>query len=199
MKRRDILCLVALSVMALMLYLLYLHYGMCYVRANNGRYYFVKDLSGKNQVAEILARLETHGDRFVAYCKTSAYRNDPRIQNLVKRWNGTLSETSSHDSKEAGYTLNKRHVSLCIRNEQGNVEDFNSSVFVLLHEMTHVASDTIGHHVDFWRDNKFILHLADQAGFYTYKDFEKEPTNYCGHRLSSNPLSCVKDGSCSVE
>lgn len=192
--------IVSCTVFCVGLWLLH-NYGMVWVRENGhtGKWYFVKDKEGKEQVVQVLRQLEERGDGFVRYCKNDpVYHSDPRVILLTKRWNGRLSETSLKDASEAAYTQNKKNISICVRNKQGRVEDLNTAMFVLLHEMTHLASDCKDHPKEFWDNNKFFLFLADSSGLYTYQDFGAHSETYCGHKLNNSPLSCVKKGSCAL-
>lgn len=47
------------------------------------------------------------------------------------------------------YTLNKREVFMCLKDENGDYYDRNMIVFVFLHELAHVLNDEIGHGLRF--------------------------------------------------
>jgi hypothetical protein len=168
---------------------------MTWVRsAVTGKMYKVKNVPDAQTVADRLAALEV---RLVQFLKDASARapGDARLANIRKRWDGTLSEVE-HD-KDVAYSMAKDSVSVCVRSSaQGALESENTSMFVLLHELAHVATDEYGHCSKFWDNMKFLLEIAEATGFYAYQDFEASSDSYCGRPLESSPLTCVKTGAC---
>ena len=199
MKYTQLWIIVAIIIASFIIFKVCRNYGMTTVTASNGKSYYVKNMNGKQQAAELLATLEKRVDVFLQYCKNSEYGNDKRIKNIIHRWNGTLSETRYTDFGEAAYTLHKKDISICLRNKAGHVENADNAFFVLLHELTHVASDCIDHPKEFWVNNRWVLHVAEQSPAYTYQNFEQSPSTYCNHPLQINPSTCLKKGSCTLE
>jgi len=159
-----------------------------------GKTYVVKNLPDAQAVADRLATLEVRLNEFLA--KAEAYApGDPRLANIRRRWSGTLSEIVY--DPEVAYSLGKDTVSLCVRNKgTGGLEPENTSMFVLLHELAHVATDEYGHTDRFWANMQLLLEIAEAVGMYRYEDFEAEGTEYCGRRLLKSPLTCVKNKGC---
>ena len=127
----------------------------------------------------------------------AASPNDARVSNVRRRWNGTLSETEHSDG--IAYSMNKNDVYVCVRcdnSPDGQLEDINTSTYVLLHELAHVATDEYGHTPEFWRTMRWFLEVAEDAGLYEFQDFAKTPVRYCGKALGNNVLSCVKEKRC---
>lgn len=175
--------------------------GMTYQRAaRSGRTYYVKDLPDRAQAADTLARLEERMLTFRRYLAGSTHRSDPRVVRVLSRWDGTLSETDWQNAGEAAYSVNKAHISMCVRNAAGQVEDLNTAVFVLLHELAHVCTEETGHTRAFWANMAFLMKLAIQeAGVYKYQRFESQPGAYCGHAIRQSPFTCYADGKCDVK
>lgn len=172
----------------------------CMVRVHSavtGKEYSVKNLPDAQLVADRLAVLETRMRDFLD--RAEAYApGDPRLANIRARWDGTLSEIMY--DPEVAYSMGKDSVAVCVRNpEDGRLEPVNTSMFVLLHELAHVATDKYGHTPEFWANMRLLLELAEVTGMYTYQDFEAEQTTYCGRKLELSPLACVKTGACSSE
>ncbi|HAF76958.1 MAG TPA: hypothetical protein DCG42_06505 [Maribacter sp.] len=61
-------------------------------------------------------------------------------------------------------------------------------MFVALHELAHIASKSIGHTKEFWDNFKFILQNAVKIKIYNPVDYKKENKNYCGMKITDNPL-----------
>ena len=55
--------------------------------------------------------------------------------------------------------------------------DENTLTFVALHEISHIATESIGHKKEFWENFKFILKNAVSLGIYEPKDYKKNPKN----------------------
>lgn len=159
-----------------------------------GKTYRVKNVPDAQMVADRLAALEVRLNKFLLDAKALA-PGDARLANICKRWDGTLSEVE-HD-QDVAYSMGKDSVSVCVRSSaQGALESENTSMFVLLHELAHVATDQYGHDNTFWDNMKFLLEIAEATGFYTYQDFEASSASYCGRPLESSPMTCVKTGAC---
>lgn len=171
---------------------------MTWVRSTvTGKVYYVKNLPDAAQVADRLAALEV---RLVDFLKRAEEHapGDRRLANIRARWSGTLSEIV-HDA-EVAYSMGKDTVSLCLRDAAtGELEAENTSMFVLLHELAHVATDEYGHPPQFWTNMKFLLELAEKTGSYVYQDFDRISASYCGRPLTGSPLTCVKRKTCGSE
>lgn len=161
-----------------------------------GKAYLVKDAPGAQDVADRLAALELRIRKFLQDAETLA-PGDKRLANIRRRWNGTLSEIE-HDS-EVAYSMGKDAVAVCVRSKvDDSLETENTSMFVLLHELAHIATDKYGHTDEFWANMQFLLELADALGVYAYQNFESQNAAYCGFPLRTSPLTCVKNGSCAA-
>lgn len=158
--------------------------------------YYVKNMAGAADVADRLAFMELRLHDFLA--KAEAYApGDQRLANIRRRWNGTLAETPKDE--DVAFSVSKDSISVCVRDEHGGLESENTCMFVLIHELAHVATDTYGHQPEFWANMRFLLELAELTGSYSYQDFDTVETSYCGRKLAGSPLSCVKKGSCKSE
>ena len=195
-RRRVLLGWMALALAGLALYVAWPK-RMTRVRSDlTGKWYKVKNLPDARAVADRLAGMEIRLNTFLR--KAEAYApGDPRLANIRARWNGTLAETLN--DAEIAYSLGKDAISVCVRGSDGTLESENTAMFVLLHELAHVATDTYGHAPEFWANMKLLLELAEATGTYVYQDFDTERVTYCGRPLAVSPLTCVKKGACSSE
>jgi hypothetical protein len=145
--------------------------------------------------ANYLATLSEKISKIVNYMYENNLPNEETANRLYKRWhNCRLRETNSSE-KSVAYTVNKGdEMRLCIR-KNGNLEDMNTSVFVILHELAHLMSVSYGHNEEF-RDNfSYITHTASSIGVYIPVNYQDIPTDYCGTVINTSPCS---DGSCSI-
>lgn len=164
--------------------------------AVNGKAYAVRNQPDAQAVADRLAALELRIRDFLDRAERRA-PGDPRLKNIRQRWNGTLSETT--DDVDVAYSLDKGSIHVCVRRADGQMESENTSMFVLLHELAHIATDTYGHKAEFWANMRFLLELAEVTGSYTYENFDDQAVSYCGKPLRDSPLTCVKTGQCRSE
>lgn len=163
------------------------------VSSVNGKAYRVLPRPDAQLAADALARLENKIRDFLDRADRIA-PGDKRLANIRGRWSGTLTEIDG--SNNIAYSTSKRDVSICVRDPSGAIDDPDNSMFVLLHEISHIANDDWGHADSFWADFQWILEVAERVGAYRYRGFEDAPQTYCGKTLSSSPLTCVKTGTC---
>lgn len=158
-----------------------------------GKQYMVRRAPDAQQMADRLAMLELRM-RSLLDGASRMMPDDPRIKTILRKWDGTLSEVSAAD--EVAFSVDKSSIHICLRNAQGEIEDVNSSMFVLIHELAHVATRDYGHSPEFWANMRFLLELAEQLGVYRYENYDRSTTTFCGHPLGASPLTCVKNRTC---
>ena len=59
-------------------------------------------------------------------------------------------------------------------------------MFVAIHELGHVMSESVGHTDEFWRNFKFIRSSGGNQ-YLSPIDYKKNPKNYCGMEITDNP------------
>lgn len=167
---------------------------MTWQQTASGKYYYVKRAHGQEVVAERLEYLTKSMERLVEKAD-DLYPGDRRVANVRARWSGTLAEVNGSD--EIAYSMNKRDIYVCLRNSQtGVIEPVNTSMYVLLHEIAHVATDLHGHPPEFWLNFRWFLEVAERLGYYSYEDFDTTQTTFCGHTLGNNVMRCLKTKTC---
>ena len=155
--------------------------------------YTVRKLPDAQLMADRLALLEQRLHRLLDGA-ARLMPDDPRIAAIRRRWDGTLSEVEA--AEEVAFSVNKTSIHVCLRDNQGRIEDINASMFVLIHELAHVATADYGHSQEFWANMRFLLEVAERLGLYAYENYDGSKTTFCGHPLGSSPLTCVKRGTC---
>lgn len=168
---------------------------MVWQESSSGKYYYVKRAPGQRDVADRLDSL-TNKLQTLLDKADDLYPGDRRIANVRARWSGTLAEVSG--AEEIAYSMNKRDIYVCIRDpKDDSIEPPNTSMYVLLHEIAHVATDVYGHPPEFWLNFRWFLEVAESLVLYIYEDFDTKQTTFCGHTLGNNVLRCVKKNTCS--
>lgn len=184
-------------VAALAIYMITRTPKMVWKPSSSGRMFYVKNLEDASRAADHLEELERRMVEFIAKANETM-PDDERILRIRDRWNGVLSEVE--DSKEnVAYSLGKTTIHVCVREKDGTLANYNSAIFVLLHELAHVATISYGHTNLFWKNMRFLLELAEYLGYYKHTDHEEKTAMLCGRLLGPSPLTCVRSNTCKSE
>ena len=57
----------------------------------------------------------------------------------------------------------------------------------MMHELTHIMTDSWGHNNIFWDNFKFIINHAIKYKLYIFIDNQQYPQPYFGIKINSNP------------
>ena len=169
------------------------HFKIVSVRADyNNNYYNVRnDFENEENAANRLAQIRNNIETLIDYLVKN-YGHKRNIKNLKKRFDPDNMVEAKHEANSTSYTINKgEEIHVCLREKDDSkaIHDLNLLMFVVLHEMAHLMSDSIGHNSEF-RDNfKFILKEASKINIYKIDDYSQNPMSYCGLRVDSTPLS----------
>ncbi len=157
----------------------------------SGKSYGVQEeLPNPKTAADLIAKLDLFTDKFVNYL-SEKYPDDSRVKNLMTRLDETKMEESKHKDGISSYTVNKGElISLCVRhkNDSKDFHDYQTLLFVMIHELAHVASDDKGHGAEFIENFRWLLKRAAESGMYIPADYSKENITYCGVKVTNNPM-----------
>ena len=157
-------------------------------KLNNKKYGIQEEFEKSDEAVELLAKLHNHMLNFVEELNKKM-PNDERVKRLVKGFKRAEIEEAPNDDGSS-YTINKGDlVALCIRHkEQGHpFHDYNTLLFVIIHEMAHIASVSEGHNSEFVENFKWLLQNANKLGYYEPVNYQKSPITYCGVKVTNNP------------
>jgi hypothetical protein len=140
--------------------------------------------------ANLLADVTKKMKDMVAYLKKT-HPEDPRTVRLVEGFNPKKISETLPTSELTAFSENKgEKIAFCLnqtKNSDSKLIDINTLTFVALHELSHVATESVGHKQDFWQNFKWILENAKEAGIYLPMDYKKYPQEYCGMKINDNP------------
>ena len=71
-------------------------------------------------------------------------------------------------------------------------EDDNTIMFVIIHELAHIMTTSIGHTKEFWDNMKYLLEEANKLGLYKIIDYSNNNIEYCGMYIKSTPYDFKK-------
>ena len=61
-------------------------------------------------------------------------------------------------------------------------------MFIAIHELSHIATEEVGHTDNFWSNMKFLLECAVKLNIYIPQDYSKFPVTFCGYEIDKSPL-----------
>ena len=114
-------------------------------------------------------------------------QDDPKLKDLKdsleiffddkKNWESPLKilndknimKTITFYRGEKSYTINKKKVYICLKDENANYYDDNTLIYVIAHELSHVICDEIGHTKKFHHIFETLLKKMDEEGLYNSK------------------------------
>ena len=209
------IALVGIILMILVMYCKSSAYEVVYVKSNvNGKEYLVRNLSNKQNAADLLAHLSINLEKLVDYLSEkndknklgdlydtyvddidkkdinkSKFKDD--IIRLIKNFNPDEFSESTPDAEYTSYSVNKgEKLVFCLRSRDGADTFVNENVlmYVATHELAHLMTEEIGHPESFWQNFRSLLQDAIDSGIYKRIDFSKKPENYCGIDIKSSVI-----------
>ena len=122
------------------------------------------------------------------------YPKKENVKRLHKGFNPKKVMETLPTSTYTAYSENKgEKIAFCLNKNKKNESDNNNMIdehtltFVAIHELSHIATESIGHKSEFWENFKFLLEEAKEAGIHTPADYKKKPQSYCGMKIQDNP------------
>lgn len=128
-----------------------------------------------DDTVKTLYRLREHARRLIDVLE-SDYPNDEYVRKLKRRFTGSIHELEHGHTNVFGYNRNKGDISVCLHNKQNIPNKFNDIFFVLMHEMSHLMTDTYEHDQTFQEQFTRLIQVATKHGLYEYT---KKPSLFC--------------------
>lgn len=183
--------------------------GFARVRVGGNSYKIHEDLENPQQAAETMDKLNTVAHTLIdklykKYIDNPSGLNNirPDKQDIVRA--GIIAMKSNFKTAnmeenipersggDTSYVINKGSVfAMCLRDpKNGNQIDpkFNALVFVLIHEMAHLATTSFGHDTLFWNNFRFLLREAIQFNLYELENYKVNGSPYCGIVITYSPI-----------
>jgi hypothetical protein len=161
----------------------------CIISSRDGNRYCVREREKMELAANLLADVTQKMKDTVEYLKQKK-PEDPRTQRLVKGFNPKKISETLPTSELTAYSENKgEKIAFCLNTSKNGSKliDINTLTFVALHELSHIATESIGHKQEFWENFKWVLQNAKEGGIYSPVDYKKNPEEYCGMTINDNP------------
>jgi hypothetical protein len=167
----------------------------CIISDVNGNTYCVRDRHKLELAADRLAYVNNNLNKLVNHL-AAKYPDKKNVQRLINGYNPKKIYETLPTSEFTAYSENKgEKLAFCLdteKNSKGRLIDINTLMYVALHEVSHIATKSIGHNDEFWNNFKFMITEAKEINIYNPVDYKKEPARYCGMNISDNPYYDVK-------
>jgi len=162
----------------------------CIVSTVNGEKYCVRERKNMKNASDLLARTSIKMSTLVQYLKDK-YKDNEVVDRLVKNFNPSKIVETLPNSEYTAYSENKgKKLAFCLNVDKKNdseLIDENTLMFVALHEMSHIATKSIGHKEDFWKNFKFLIKEASECNVYVLEDYGNSNKEYCSMTIKDNP------------
>jgi hypothetical protein len=176
-------------------------YQVVYVKSNiDSKEYLVRDLPDKQQAADLLAKVRIKLNNLKVHLETK-YPDKPQVKQLIRNYRDDPKRffEATPDAEFTSYSVNKgESIHLCLRQREKNDESLVNEdvmVFVSIHEMGHILTESLGHGPDFWNNFAWILKEAESINIYKHQNFKAHPVKYCGMSITDEPTyDSSKDG-----
>jgi hypothetical protein len=167
----------------------------CIISDVNGNTYCVRDRNKIELAADRLAHVNNNLNKLVNHL-SKKYPDKDNVQRLINGYNPKKIYETLPTSEFTAYSENKgEKLAFCLdteKNSKGRLIDMNTLMYVALHEVSHIATKSIGHTDEFWQNFKFMITEAKAINIYTPIDYKKNAARYCGMNISDNPYYDVK-------
>ena len=162
----------------------------CIVSDVDGNKYCVRERAKLQLAADLLATTTQNLKKLVVYLGKTFPDRDNCIR-LVKNFNPKTIKEILPTSEFTAYSENKgEKMAFCTTTTKkgDDLIDQNTLMFVALHELAHLMTKSIGHTTEFWGNFKFALQNAAKIKIYKPVDYKKKNKNYCGMKITDNPM-----------
>lgn len=160
----------------------------------DGKQYDMQNLPDKEKAVALMSSIHAKLIKLYDHYKGDiGLAQDPPVTRFLQRFTPDVFTENDMQSKDTSYSENKgQRVVICLRDKTKSPQypliDGNTVMFVVLHEMAHLMTETIGHTQEFWANFKRILGDAVQIGIYTPVNYAQRPTPYCGMTITDSPI-----------
>lgn len=162
----------------------------CIVSTVDGNKYCVREREKLQDAADMLANVNVKCKKLVDYMNEK-HGSEDNVQRLVNGYNPKRIMETLPTSEYTAFSENKgEKLAFCLNKQREgvtNMIDEHTLMFVALHELSHIATKSIGHKNEFWDNFKFLLQNAKECGVHDPEDYKKKPIEYCGMEIKDNP------------
>ena len=186
----------------ILFFIIYKFYNNTYYKDNlinetstvDNKEYLVRNSEDKSKAANTLAIIKENIKKLVLHLKNTINQHNGEkeyINNLVNRTKEINIMETPADEKNTSYTINKgEKIVICLRSKFLNeIHDINTIMYVVIHELAHVACPEFGHTPLFKKIFIFLLKESKKINIYNPIDYRRKPQDYCGMTINEYLLA----------
>ena len=161
----------------------------CIISTVDGNKYCVRERARLEESADMLAKVTAKMKKIVKVLGEK-YPDRENVKRLVSRFKPEKVSETLPTSEYTAYSENKgEKLAFCLNTTKKGTKliDENTLTFVALHELSHIATESIGHKDEFWDNFRFLIKEAEAIHIYSPVDYKKSPKKYCGMTISDSP------------
>jgi hypothetical protein len=162
----------------------------CIISNVDGNKYCVRERAKLQLAADLLANTTQKLKELVVYLGKT-YPDRANCKRLVENFNPQTVKEILPTSEYTAYSENKgEKLAFCTTTTKkgDTLIDPNTLMYVAIHELGHLMTKSIGHTQEFWQNFKFLLQNAVKIKIYNPVNYKKKNKNYCGMKITDNPL-----------
>lgn len=162
----------------------------------DGNSYDVQDLPGNDEAADMMADINIWISDLVKSLNKK-YPNKSCIKRLLNNYNpnSVIEGNPLNKDNYTSYSINKGQILVfCIRSKKNlKIHPKPLIQFVVMHELAHLASLSLGHNKEFYDNFRLIMKHAIKESLFNvdYFDEQQGRMEYCGMDIPANPIKTV--------
>lgn len=113
------------------------------------------------------------------------------VKRVVENFNPHSIQATMPTDTFVAYTENKGDkMAFCptTKKNAGELIDLNTLMYVAIHELAHIACESVGHTDEFWNTFRKMLVEATRIKIYNPVNYKIHPVTYCGTNIDENIL-----------
>ena len=187
--------IIIIIIIIIILWIIYNSTKKIYVESEiDNNKYLVQNNPDKIKAANILADVNRRITILINYLeknKNKYLEYKPYINRLENRAASLVLQENGINSHGTSYTINKGDkIVLCIRSKDSNeIHDINLVMYVVLHELAHIACPELNHTDLFRKIFIFFIEISIKLGIYEHTNYVIDPKEYCGMLINENLLN----------
>lgn len=177
-----------LAVLVLIILIVYLAVPKHVLTPSNNNKAYLVQAGDEHASANMLSKVDERVTILLDYLRANPSHDFKQYEDQLLNANITLIEASPM-GKHTSYTVNKSKIAICLRTRTGILHDINTIMYVVIHELAHVACPEVGHTPLFKKIFIHLLQVSIHLGIYEQVHYDQTPQPYCGIVIRENLLN----------